>query len=65
MARLICSCGGQIRQPVPPTCPHCGRVIRGVRHPWGAVIGRLAVVAIFFGILVLGLLLMVAWFGGQ
>lgn len=29
---LRCPCGGEIREPLPPNCPHCGAKIRGVRR---------------------------------
>ena len=46
--KLICTCGGLIRRPLPAECPHCGAPIRRVRpHIWSHIYPLLVVTAIF------------------
>ena len=30
--RVTCQCGGTLRRPIPPTCPHCGALLVGARR---------------------------------
>lgn len=63
MSQLICQCGGVVPRPLPPTCPHCDRVITGVRRPRGAFLWPIVVVTSFFALLILGLVMLLQWFG--
>lgn len=62
--RLVCQCGGEVPRPLPPNCPHCGRIITGVRRPRGAWLWPLVVIGSFFGLLVLGTFALLKWFAG-
>ena len=54
MRRLRCPCGGEIGDPPPSHCPHCGARIRGVRQrtnwfgPVLVVLLLLGLVAVLF-----------------
>jgi hypothetical protein len=52
--RIICQCGGEVPRPIPPTCPHCGKVIASVRRPVGAWLWPILVIAGFFALLLGG-----------
>lgn len=30
--KVTCQCGGVLRRPVPPKCPHCGALLVGARR---------------------------------
>ena len=60
--RLVCECGGEVPRPIPPSCPHCGRVIAAVRRPVIAWLWPLIVIGLFFALLVGGVLVLVRVF---
>lgn len=49
---------------MPLHCPHCGRIITQVRRPRGQWVLPVVIIGSFFGLLVLGVLALVKWFGG-
>ncbi|HTN76788.1 MAG TPA: hypothetical protein VL096_16125 [Pirellulaceae bacterium] len=61
--RLICECGGEVRRPIPPNCPHCGRIIRAVRRPMFDWLWPVLVVGAFFVVLLGGVWLLLRLFG--
>jgi hypothetical protein len=61
--KLICQCGGEVPRPLPPHCPHCGRVISGVRRPPLAWLWPAVVIGAFFAALLAGLFLLLKLFG--
>lgn len=52
MRRFNCACGGEIREPLPRHCPHCGARITGVRRniDW---LGPAIVVLLFAAVVLL------------
>jgi uncharacterized paraquat-inducible protein A len=62
--RLICHCGGEVPRPVPPNCPHCGRIITHVHRSPLAWLWPLVVIGGFFALLLAGTFALVNWFGG-
>ena len=63
MTQLVCQCGGIVPRPMPIKCPHCGRLITTVRQPRGALLWPAVVIIGFFGLLILGLVALLKWFG--
>jgi hypothetical protein len=51
-AKLVCACGGEVPRPLPPSCPHCGKPISGVRRPVWSLVWPLAVIILLFAVLV-------------
>ncbi len=62
-SRLVCECGGEISRPIPPNCPHCGRIIASVRRPAIAWLWPLIAIGLLFALLVGGVLVLVRMFG--
>ena len=50
--RIHCDCGGELARPVPSRCPHCGRVIAGVRRRRRSALLPLVAVSLLFAMLV-------------
>lgn len=59
--RLICDCGGEVPRPLPPNCPHCGRIIKAVRRPPLAFLWPALVIGGMFGLLLVGVYFLVQW----
>lgn len=58
-SKLICDCGGEIPQPVPSHCPHCGALIAGVATRFS--LPPLAIVTLLFAALLGFFWLVVRW----
>jgi hypothetical protein len=61
-SKLICQCGGEVPRPIPPNCPHCGRIIVAVRRPKFEWLWRVLVIGGFFALLLGAVVLLLQWF---
>lgn len=50
--KIICSCGGELRRPLPVHCPHCGAAIVGVRRPLWSIVWPLATILLMFAVII-------------
>ena len=60
--RLVCQCGGEISRPIPPKCPHCGKIIASIRRPAAAWLWPILVIGGFFGLLLAGVFVLLRIF---